>query len=192
MTTAKYIALDCETGGVTTDKSLLTVCFIVYDERFNRLDTLNLAIKPDDGEYRVTAEALKINHIDLATHDQTAITQSKAGGALREFLKKHSEDGKVKLIPVGHNVYFDLVFIWDNLLGKLEFQKYTSYRILDTGVVGQFLKTCGFIPDSVSGSLQSFVKHYGGQVIDAHTAEGDTLMTVDVLVAMIHCLLGAG
>ena len=75
--------------------------------------------------------------------------------------------------------------IYQHVLNKKEAQKYISYRTLDTGVVGQYLKCCGIIPQSVSGSLSSYVEHYGIQKRTAHTARGDVEMTIDVMKAMV-------
>lgn len=191
MNNAKYIALDCETGGlIPKTASLLTMYLQVLDKDLNPLDSLYLRVKPNDGVYQTTGESLSINKIDLVEHDKIAIIYSKAGQELRDFLIKHSDSGKIKLIPVGHNVPFDLEFLYELLLNKKEAQKYVSYRILDTSASTQFLKSCGLIPESVSGSLKSLVEYFqipgpethGGKF---HTADQDVFMTVQVLKHLI-------
>ncbi len=183
----KFMGFDAETGGVTTDCSLLTMFFTVMDNDLNEVDKLHLKVKPNNGAaYIVTAEALRINKIDLVEHDKVAITESEAGRLLREFLVKHSENGKVKIIPVGHNVGFDEDFIWMHLLNRREYHKYMSYRKLDTGVIAQFLKKKGLIPNTVSGSLTSLVEHYCLKFKgEAHQEDADTYATVDVLKEML-------
>lgn len=183
----RYIAFDCETGGITEDTSFLTGYFVVMDSNFQPLDMLDLKVKPNNkAPYIITAEALAINGINLVEHDKVAITQSEAGGKLREFLWRHSENGKVKLIPVGHNVAFDETFIWAHLLNKKEYEKYCSYRKLDTAVVAQYLKAKGKIPNTVSGSLSSLMAHYGLSFqTRAHDADSDTIATVEVLKKML-------
>lgn len=182
----KYLALDIETGGIGTDKSLLTAYFQVLDESFNVVDELDLRVKPDDGVYRITAEALGINKINLVEHDAVAISQSAAGGFLRAFLLKAVPKEGQRLIPIGHGVAFDLQFIHAHLLGKETFQKYTSYRLLDTAAIGQFLKLLLLVPETVSGSLGSFVEFYSIPPGAYHTAKGDTEMTIAVLKAMMQ------
>lgn len=185
MSDTLFLAVDTETGGIGPEVSLLTAYLAVLNDRFEILDELDLAIKPDDGVYSVTAEALSINKINLVQHQEKAITSGKAGELLREFLIKNSRSGIIKLVPLGHNVAFDVEKIYQNLLNKKEAQKYVSYRMLDTGSTGQFLKAANLIPESVSGSLGSYVKHFGIKEREAHTARGDVEMTVDVMKAMI-------
>ena len=180
-----YLAIDTETGGIGPEVSLLTAYLAVLNEKFEIVDELDLALKPDDDLYHVTAEALSINKIDLVKHQEKAITRGKAGELLREFLIKNSENGKNKLTPLGHNVAFDMEKIYQNVLNKKEAQKYVSYRMLDTGSTGRFLIVAGYIPETVTGSLGSYVEHLGVQKREFHTARGDVEMTVDVMKAMI-------
>ena len=109
MSNAYYVAFDNETGGLTKDCSLLTSHFIIADEQLNVIEELGLVIKPNDHQpYRVQATALAVNKINLIEHDKVAITQSEAAQKLFLFLKKHSNNGQIKLIPIGHNVSFDI------------------------------------------------------------------------------------
>lgn len=182
----KYLACDVESGGVDSKKqSILTAYLAVLDSNFNIIDELELAVKPNDGNYVVTAEAMNINKINLIEHDAKAITESEAGGKLRDFLIQNNKDGADKLIPVGHNVKFDIIFMGDKLLNIRTIEKYVSYRYLDTGVLAQALKAIGKIPESVSGSLGSLVSHYKINPGEFHTARGDTLMTIEVLKRML-------
>ena len=190
MTKPTYISLDCETGGIGPEVSLLTVYLAVLDQNFEIMDELDLAIKPDNDIYNVTAEALSINKINLIEHQKVAISPGIAGGRLREFLIENSDNGKIKLTPLGHNVAFDLEKVYQNLLNKKEAQKYVSYRVLDTGSTGRALIVAGIIPDTVTGSLGSYVKHYGIKEGEYHTARADTLMTVEVMKAMISDIRG--
>lgn len=181
-----YLAFDCETGGVNGE-SLLTVFFLLLDRNLNEIDVLSLFTKPNNGVYQVTAGALKVNKINLIEHDKTAITYSKAGELLYKFLDKHSESGKTKLIPLGHNVFFDEMCVWGHLLSKPNYEKFVSYRRQDTGCIAQYLKDKGVIPESVTGSLASLVAHFNITTTDSefHTAEGDTRLTVEVFKAML-------
>jgi oligoribonuclease (3'-5' exoribonuclease) len=181
--------MDVEAGGIGLDKSLLTVYFEVLDENLETLGELDLAIRHD--VYHVTAIGMAINKIDLVAHHQTAIPQSEAGKVLLTFLQKFSDNGKIKLIPVGHGVSFDLTFIWEHLLGRKTFEAYTSYRKLDTAVIAQFLKLQGKLPEYISGSLKSLVEYYNPDMPFVksdnafHTAKFDTQMTIEVLRAQI-------
>lgn len=182
----KYIALDTEHGGFAEQSSLLTACFILIDKDFNIIDKLELAIKPDKNEpYYVTAEALSVNGINLVEHDKIAVTKSIGAQQLIELLKKHTNNGADKLIPIGHNVGHDLDFIDKTLLSKKNYSKYITYRVLDTGAIAQFMRLTGKIPESVSGSLTALAEHFGIDFKDrAHTAESDTEMCIQVLKKM--------
>jgi len=191
-----YIALDNEMAGVTLDYSLLTSYLVILDDNLQPIDDLYLYVKPDDGIYRVCGEAMNVNRIDLKVHDTKAIPYKEAGTKLYQFLKKNSDGGKIKLVPVGHGIYGDINFITHYLLGEKTWETFVSYRKLDTQAVSQFLKSCGKIPDSVSGSLESLGKHFGiiteganGSVsyvglydciVNLHDAKVDTLLTVEV------------
>jgi DNA polymerase III alpha subunit (gram-positive type) len=185
---ATYIAVDTETGGIGSDVSLLTAYIAILDKNMEIIEDLNLAIKPDNGIYNVTAEALFINKINLIEHDKGAITSGKAGELFRDFLIKHSPNGAIKLLPLGHNVAFDMDKLYQHVLNKKEAQKYISYRVLDTGSTGNFLKAAGYIPEAISGGLGTYVEYFKVIKRDAHEAKNDTLMTIDVMKAMLKLI----
>ena len=183
---ATYVTMDLETGGVTVDCSLLTAYFGFLDAEMNLLEGLSLEVKPNDGKpYVVQADGLSVNKIDIIEHDKVAISQSEAGSKLMLALKKWAQNGAIKLIPIGHNVQFDILFIYEHLLSKKHFDQFVSYRKLDTGPIAQFFKYCGIIPANKSGSLESLAETFGVQFKDRpHTAESDAMMCVDLLKAM--------
>jgi DNA polymerase III epsilon subunit-like protein len=183
----KYIGLDTETGGFE-GTSLLTAYFSVQDEAFNELDSLELLMKPEDGKYIVTAEALRINGIDLKQHDLKAMTYKEAGQKLYDFLNGNSMMGQNKLIPVGHNVQFDIQKLIEFLISKGSWQKFVSYRTMDTGVVARACIQAGLIPSSVTGSLGSIAEYFGIPTDDAHTADYDVFMTMTVLEKMLELM----
>src|ERR1039457_5475875 len=123
MREALYLPFDCESGGIGTDICLLSVHFAVCDKELNVIDELNLLLKPkevdDTGStiYHVTASALAINNINLIEHDKVALHASAAGQELRNFLWKYSDNGKIKLMPVGKNIGGDVKWVNDHLLG---------------------------------------------------------------------------
>lgn len=188
-----YIFFDTETGGIGLDKSLLTVFFLVTDDKLQTIEELSLFLKPDDGIYRVTGEALSINHINLEQHDSIAVTYSDGARTLYNFLNNHSKRGAIKLIPVGHNCGFDIAQINDKLVKRPTWENFVSYRPLDTQVVGQYLILIGAVDGSrTSGSLKSLGEYflvsseelgYAGTGL-LHDARYDTLLTRAVLRVM--------
>lgn len=180
-----YIAIDNETGGIGVDKvSLLSAYFAVYDKDLKFVADLDLFLKPNDGVFRVEGEALGVNKIDLVEHTKIAKTYSEGGQLLFHFLKEHSQNGQLKLIPIGHNVTFDLLFIYTQLVNRTTFEQFVSYRKLDTGVIGQFLKLCGKLPETVSAGLDSLADYFGIVQTAKHTGKGDVETTVEILRRM--------
>lgn len=182
-----YLFLDNEMGGLEKEKySLLTVYLMLTDDNFNVIGDLYLHLKPEDGIYKVCAEAMNVNKIDLIAHDAIAITYKEGATSLYNFLKKFTEDGKIKAIVVGHGVYGDVDWIIHHLMSRGSWEKFTSYRKLDTSAVCQFLRSCGLFPEDVSGSLMSLAKHFGVKVDEskAHDAKYDTEITFQVFQQM--------
>ena len=179
----KYLAFDVESGGTEVEHSLLSAYFVVIDEDLKTVyGELDLLVKPDNGNYIVTAQGLEVNKINLIEHDKVAVTESKAGMMLHDFLKTHAPNGTTKLTPLGHGIAFDVQFIKKHLLNK-SFNQYVSYRMLDTSNVIQFMKLRGSIPKDLAGSLSEMATHFGVSTVTnvAHTAKGDTWMVIEIL-----------
>lgn len=177
-TVRRYLAVDNETGGFE-GTSLLSSYLAVLDADLNITATCSMTLKPDNGVYCVEAGGLAVNKIDLIEHDKTAMTYSAAGATLRHFLKKTSDDGKVKLIPLGHGVVGDMIQL-RVLLSRANLEQFTSYRKFDTAVITQFLKFTGHLPENISGSLQSLAAYFCIEPGQAHTAKDDVVTTIAV------------
>jgi DNA polymerase III epsilon subunit-like protein len=182
-----YLVLDTETGGLDPQKhSLLTASFVVLDDDLKQVDKVDLSIAPDEA-YRVTPEALRVNKIDIVEHSQVAMDVLFARTKLCEFLDLWSKKGR--LTVVGHNVGFDLRFIYAQLLPQAEWESRCSYRVLDTQVVAQFLQLTGVIPGG-SASLKSLAMQFGVPQLEAHTASDDALVTAEVLRRLFGSVKG--
>ena len=176
------ILFDTETGGLEPMHSLLEAYFVTLSEDLQPLEELHLFIKPNPGEpYIVTAGALQVNKIDLVTHDTNAITRNDARAKLMDFLARaHSQAGK-KLMPMGHNVPFDIGFVQRHLMSKAEWELYCSYHLDDTVVLISALKRRGILRKNV-WSLGTVAKELGVQ-FDAsqlHGAKADAMLTLMV------------
>lgn len=183
------IFLDVETGGIGLDKSLLTAFFLATNYKLEPLGELYLRLKPEDGVYKTTAEALNINKIDLINHDKQAVFYKSGGQLLYSFLKEHSSHGAIKLVPVGHNVGFDIAQIQDKLVARQTWENFVSYRNLDTQVAAQFLILCGKIDGKkTTGSLKSLAEYFSVSPSwdgEQHDAQFDVLLTRAVLLHLI-------
>jgi DNA polymerase III alpha subunit (gram-positive type) len=182
-----YLPMDNETGGVVDGVSLLSTYLEVVDEKFNVIDSLELFVKPNNGIYKVTGESLDVNKINLVEHEKTAITYSEAGQKLFHFLKKNSDDGKIKLIPVGKNVQFDVRGLQEHLLGKGTMNKFVSYRLLDITAIAMALQIKGKIPEDQSLSLSALIEYFGITNIEGniHEAKYDTKATMLVFKELL-------
>lgn len=186
-----YVALDNETGGLADSVSLLSTYLEVFDDKLNTVDSLELYTKPNDGVYLVEAGGLEINKINLVEHDKTAITYSDAGQKLFNFLKKNSQDGKIKLIPLGKNVQFDIGGLQKHLLQKKNMDKFVSYRQLDITAIALGLQIKGKLPKDLSLSLSSLAEYFQVHKLisgAAHEAKYDTKMTVLVFKQLLEML----
>lgn len=174
-------------GGLEKEKfSLLTVFIIAVDDNFNVIDELYLYLKPNDGIYKVCAQGMAVNKIDLVKHDTVAISYKEGSTKLYNWLKKVTEGNKEKAIVVGHGIYGDVEWIVEHLINRGSWETFTSYRKLDTSSTCQFLKACGLFPESVSGSLISLAKYFGVEVNEdeAHDAKYDTMLTFKVFLSL--------
>jgi DNA polymerase III epsilon subunit-like protein len=171
--------------------SLLTAYFIILNTEFQPVAELDLKIRPDKSEpYIVTAEAIGINGIDLVQHNKDAVTEAAAADELRSFLRKYKPEGREKLIPVGHNIPFDIGFIERHLVSRQQWSEFCEHRVVDTCVVANFLRLAGKLHVR-SVSLDTLVSHFNLPRVQSHNAKNDTLQTVLVLKELWK-LVGGG
>jgi DNA polymerase III alpha subunit (gram-positive type) len=187
-----YVPLDCETGGLDPKTSdLLTLYISVIDDNFQILEELDLKLKPDNDRLPVTeAGAMKVNGIDLQKHlaDPSTLTYSEAKEKISTMLKKHRLPGRYSnLIPLGHNIPFDLNFISHHIMRKDEWEKFCHYRNIDTNPIIWLLKDSGWFPRDL-GNLGSVVDFLNLPKRNAHSAKDDTLMTVDVYKKLLEIM----
>lgn len=186
----KYFCFDCETGGINPKMSLLTLYGMVLDQNLHPIDKIDLKIKPDNGRYSISAEAVDINKIDIVQHDKVAIPEREAAKEFYDFAFRHG--GTTKMIPTGHNISLDVRFVKQHLL-KDEghyidgnaWGRFFSYRRLDTATISHFLRLAGRLPSDLDGSLQSLAKYFDLSYEDAHNAEFDAKLTLKVLKLLI-------
>lgn len=176
-----YLFLDTETGGLDpVEHSLLTAHFaLVEPDSLDVVDELSLAVRPYDGIYRVSAGALAINKIDIAAHWQNALPVEEAAARLREFLGADAEYHRLNaepLVPVGHNVSFDISFVRQQLLP--DWGTLVSYRTIDLQSVTRFLVDAGLMP-KVNG-LAGAAAFFGLDISGHHDAAFDTRLTIEV------------
>ena len=185
MSEAVYLPLDCESGGIGKDISLLTAHFAVCDKDFNVIDELDIALKPSEVDqtgstiYKVTASALAINNVNLIEHDKVAITKAFAGQKVREFIWKYKPVGGY-LIPVGKNVGGDVEWVNQHILGAAEWRRSVSYRLYDITSLVIYLKNVGKLAPDAPDSLSKLAEYLDIHA-EWHTARGDNMAGIAVV-----------
>ena len=180
--TKRFLVIDTETGGLDPrNNSLLTAYFGIFNDKFEKIGELDLKIKPDDGKFRVTEQAMKVNGINLEQHAKEAMTETEAGIRVAEFLGAAFANAGEKLTVVGHNVHFDLNFLHNTIILSSTWEKNCDKIVLDTMIVGQFMKLAGCLPPNIPNSLGSYLEFFGIKKSGLHNAKTDAVATMSVL-----------
>jgi DNA polymerase III epsilon subunit-like protein len=155
--------------------------FSLENGKFKLLNEIDLKLKPHDGVYVVTAEAMKVNRIDLVKHDAVARSLDDAAIELFNFLKEESGNGSNRLVRMGHNEAFDRSFVVNNILRPDIFNRFTDYGgVLDTSCMARERKVTGKLPWNTRFKLETLANFLGvhADPKDLHTAKGDTHLMV--------------
>lgn len=170
-----YVAFDSETGGLNAKTTSLLSLGFVFIKDGEIVNQLEFTLKHDI--YKVTAEALKVNKINIPGHDVMGIPVSKAIDDFKDAVKKAF--GSEKPTVIGHNVGFDLGFVHEQFMPKEEWEKYVSYRNVDTAGIARFLMAAGVLNIKKNG-LSNILEHYnhGSESSEGrHTALWDAINT---------------
>jgi DNA polymerase III epsilon subunit-like protein len=178
-----YLFFDCETGGLNETYSLLTLAAVATDKHFQPLcggnaeDTLYLEIRHP--AYIVTPEALTINKIDLVHHSARGLKIEDAQAKFEKWLTNVHAVSKVwRLTPAGHNVPFDLKFVFEQLMRQEQWNKHCGYHTLDTVTLAGFFNSSGLI--SSKCNLVALCEYFAIPHKNAHNAMADTLATIEL------------
>jgi hypothetical protein len=192
------LAIDTESGGVEPENSLLTVYFklvttnkklltsefpdVDKNSPFKVLSVLDLKLKPDDGNYNVTAQGMGVNGINLAAHDKAAITYKNSKGTIYDWLQRNSHDYGY-ITPMGQGVRRDINLITSYTISDKSWDSFVDRRVIDTVDIGKFAQLIGLIPENVSLSLSVLCEYLGINVDEKllHTAEYDVELNLNLL-----------
>lgn len=179
---ATYLIVDTETGGFDPqENSLLTMYMAALDDQFNVIESVDMLIQHD--VYRVTAEAMGVNKINLITHHAMATPVPVAKTILENFINRH-KPVRGRLILTGHNPGFDKDFINETFQSNI-WDQAVSFHMLDTVTLGVYLKAIGKLPKGQSLALGALAKAVGAEIGPAHTAKGDVDTTISILRKVI-------
>lgn len=189
---ATYIAIDTETGGLyPQESSLLTMCMLAVNENFEVLDELDLGFKPPEGGYKCHPAALAKNKINLQELEAQGVTLEQGRVMMINFLEAYCSPVARynKIQPLGHNIPFDLGFLWYHLIPQTLFESYLSYHVLDTVSMLNIAKIAGIYPRSKNVKLETAVKVLGVvEEGEMHVARTDIRATVQVAATVSKIL----
>lgn len=176
----KYISFDTETTGLDNDCQVLTAFFMILDENFNELDKCDLKIKYPF--YKIYLKAFQVNQINLYKHEQTAIDSLDACLKLKKFLEKHKTPEK--LIPLGHNIKFDIEKLSTPYftLPHFSIKNYINVDfVLDTMLISSYCKSISLLPKTQRVSLGEMCLFFNIKPSGVlHDAECDIKTTVEL------------
>jgi DNA polymerase III epsilon subunit-like protein len=180
-----YLAFDCETTGLLPNCNVLTVYFVILDDKLNILDELDLKIKHDF--YVVFTKALEVNHINLLEHDKIAISKIEARSQIIKFFKKYENKYQI----IGHNIKFDIDMLINNkILMANEINTYFHTGYLDTYKITQLLKSKKKINKCQSLSLSKLCYYFDinneSSDNNFHNCKYDTLSTIELFKKLIE------
>lgn len=189
-----YLGFDLETGGFDADQhTICEACFVIWDDKWNVLDELELLLKNDQGQVIGTDEAFKVTGIDPDMHlkNPKTLTYTEGRAKLLEMLNKHKIPKKRNSYRfLGQNiVYFDIPFMHRQGFLTEEQSKKAGihYNALDTTGIVTWLKEIDILPSDV-GSISSLISYFNLEKGTAHRAKDDVYMQQQIYVKLCNLL----
>ena len=178
MNNAKYIVLDCETGGLEPLECPITqIGLLILDDNLKEVNRWETYVKPYN-DLKIHKEALDATGLRMSDINN-GITKSELLAQLISIFKGQNDRKKGKWhslgnpIIVGHNIGFDIGFL--NYLfndGKEELTKYISKNSIDTMCLLKMLE-----PERSVFNLKQCCLDHGIELKDAHKAMADVIAT---------------
>lgn len=144
----QYAIIDLETTGLDPLRhEICEISIVLINEDLMEVNKFTSKIKPDHMN-RIDEEALEVNKFTL---DELETFPSSV--RVRGLLNTWKEDvlGDQEIIPIGHNVMFDLSFLREYLQDT--YKQWFNYRKVDTKGLFDTLKLLGEFPKDESTSL---------------------------------------
>ena len=180
----RYIFIDTETTGLDPrTHDVIEVAALVYEDG-TEICRYNCEMSAAFGAF-VDLEALQVNKRafagDVGETDDRVIRKNILYG-LAEFLIEYSTRD---VIFVGHNVQFDIDFIYHTLIkeGIDAKRLLKDRRRIDTKQIALFLTEAGHIQPK-SYHLNELVSHVKGKIFVDHKAMNDAMATKDLFYKM--------
>lgn len=180
-----YIVIDTETGGLDfKTNALIEVSYAII---INRFIPVRRQLLMFDRKH-ITEKALEINNYkmeDIRTYDGPMQAVVQFIEDIDKVVKAY--DPTEKIIPVGHNVMFDMKFIkqWMEDMNEGEFYWMFFAKPLDTLTLAREARDRGWILTE-NAKLETIAEYFGCERVGAHTAKVDVEMTIDVLEQLLR------
>jgi DNA polymerase III epsilon subunit-like protein len=181
----RILFIDTETGGINPDQnSLLSIGLVIWEDK-KIVDQKEFFIRHET--FHITPGAMEINKINLQEFLKFAKEPDLVLVELMEFLKKYFHND----FPItlgGHNTNFDIGFLKSFLTKyEIDFNKYFSYRFIDTASILKYLYYAGILNDDVSSADKAF-NYFKIQVNERHSAIGDAVATAKLFTCLIETI----
>jgi DNA polymerase III alpha subunit (gram-positive type) len=180
----KKLVLDTETTGLSPryNKTLTVGLLLIDVERnfLNILDENHIFIKHDT--YNANSQAMKINKIDIETHDKLAVYPEIACKQINSFVNKNSLHQTTLL---GHNIGFDKGFI-SALFNQGEAESNLHEESEDTMHIWRSLKKKKLISPDLRSNLGTIAEFFEIDYTKAHDALADCHITAKVYKEMLR------
>lgn len=184
MIRSNYIVFDCETGGLSKDKNPITqfACVVLDGKTLKEIDRWETYVKPYGG-LKIEKQALDHTMVNMSDINK-GLSVEDFVSTLIEFLEVNRAKTKKKeigrLVPVGHNVTFDIGFLNYalNLCNKGNLNEWMYPNIIDTFPMAK-------LAFGVSGeeklNLGACCERAKIKLTDAHGAMNDVEATAELL-----------
>lgn len=171
-----YCIVDVETTGLDVSKDkMFEIAMVVCDENLDRKFDIHHRIKVGDDLMAPNKDNPALKHYDKALWEKDGVTTDIAMTHIAQVLGS----GETKVIPVGHNVRFDLAFI--GAACEACKVRYPFFHVfMDTMSIAAFEAIRRKDP-LVVFSLTSITKKYKVKHKDSHSAVGDVEAVYDLL-----------
>jgi DNA polymerase III epsilon subunit-like protein len=179
--------VDTETGGLDPNENALLQVGMVHWRDGRVLDSREIQVHASG--LRVEPQALRVNHIQLADHNATALSRQTASHEIERWVRDEFNPNRLEKVTIaGHNVAFDVAFL-KPLFGRRWFNLFTA-RTIDTSGLLAFFYQAGLIPVPLK-SLDDAIAYFGVKLVsdgERHTALVDAMVTAEVYDSMLKLL----
>lgn len=183
MIKSNFVVWDVETGGLEKFEHPITqfACMIIDGATLKEIDRWETFIKPY-ADLKITKESLEKTMVKMSQIN-AGIDITVFNKTITQFLKQHNTTPKKpqygKLVPVGHNVQFDLGFLEVALaLEANELYDYITPNYIDTLPMS---KLAFGIKKEEKINLGAACEAAGIKLTDAHGAMNDVEATAELL-----------